>query len=140
MGEGCQLRGRLDLVVENLLQHGASPDRREGRIDACGLVLVRQFDDIRGTVIELASIAGGLVLGRPSRRTVPDQLGPLGVVAHDDDGCRIPLATLLQQEMNMVEIAVGQRQIVEIGGPGFAERPGPAIVNPVRMWNRHMNQ
>jgi len=58
-------------VAEDGVKKGACVNGCEGRIEPFGLLLVGQLDDVRGAIVKLSAVAGGLVFGCPSGRRRP---------------------------------------------------------------------
>ena len=60
-----EIGGGLEAVGEDGVQQSASADGGERRVDVCGGLLVWEFDDVGGTVVKVATVAGGLIFGGP---------------------------------------------------------------------------
>jgi len=60
-----EIRRGLQAVGEDGVQQSAGADGRERRVDAGGSLLVGEFDDVGGTVVEVAAVTGGLIFRSP---------------------------------------------------------------------------
>jgi hypothetical protein len=96
------------------VKQGAGGDGRKGLVDAGRSLLVGEFDDVGRARIELAAIAGGLVLGGPSHRILPYEVRAPGVVAHDDDCAGVPLVTLFEKLTDVGQVTVGQGEVIDV--------------------------
>ena len=58
-------------VVQQLVEQSPRANRLEGASTSAGCLLVDQFHHVGRPVVELASLAGCLILGAPLRRAFP---------------------------------------------------------------------
>ena len=139
-GPGLQIGGSLQIVVHECVEEVVGGDGGEGLVDACGSLLIGKLDDVSRARVELAAVARGLVFGCPGHRILPDEACAPGVVAHDDDGCGVPLVVLFEELAHVGEVAVGQREIVDVGGVPGAEGFFAAVVEAVGVRDGHVQE
>ena len=120
------------MVFDQGVEEGAGVDRGERLVDACGGLLVGEFDDVGWAGIELA-MARGLIFVGPGHRGGPDLGGAPGVISHNDDGGGVPLIVLFKQPADVGEVAVGESEVVDVGGVSCAEGLFAAVVEAVGM-------
>jgi len=57
------------------------------------------------------------------------------VIAHDDDGGRVPRVVLLEKLLKMVQVTVCESEVVDVGRGGRSKSGGLAVVDAVGMRN-----
>ena len=128
-GPGDEVVGGAELLEDEGIEEGAGLGGVEGGVETGGLVLVGELDEVCGAVVEFGSVAGGLFFGGQPAEVVTYEMCSPGVVPHNDDGGRVPLALLLKLLVNMGEVAVSEGEVVEVGGVGEGELGGVAVVD-----------
>src|SRR5437016_3971650 len=96
----------MDALIDKFIEQSAGPDCGVVRVDMCRLLLVGQLEDVGGTVVKFATVAGLLLFSGPVGIKGPDGRSAPGVVAHDEDGGGVPFAALFEFETKMGEVSV----------------------------------
>ena len=137
---GCEIVWRLNAILDKGVDEGTGIDGREWLVNACGSLLIGKFDDIGWPGIELTAVAGGLVFVSPGHGVLPYLRCAPRVIAHYDDGGRIPLIVVFEQIANVGEIAICKSQVVDVRGVFVAEGLFSAVVEAVGMWDGQMQE
>lgn len=115
------------------VQKGTGVDGRKGFVDARWSLLVGKFDDVGRARIKLAAMAGSLIFVGPGHRGDPDLGSAPRVVSHNDDGGGSPLVLLLKEPADVGEVAVGQSEVVDVGGVFVAKGFLAAVIETIGM-------
>jgi len=75
----------MDAILHEGIEQGAGAEDGERLVDAAGSLLVGELDDVGGSVVELAIVAGGCVFRSPGGGVDPDELCTPPMIAHDDE-------------------------------------------------------
>lgn len=62
------------------------------------------------------------------------------MIAHDDDGGRVPRVVLLKKLADVIEITVGKSEVVYVGRVGSGKGGGLAVIDAAWVWNRQMEK
>ena len=127
-------------MVHEGVNEGARADRRVGRVDVGGLLLMRELEDVAGAIVKVAAVAGFLLLVCPCRGPGPQGRGTPGVISHDEDGGRVPLAALFELGAKVGEVGVGEGKVVDVGGWAGGELMSAAVVDAVWMGDWHVQE
>ena len=130
----------MNAVLHKGIEQGAGAENRERLVDAAGGVLVGELDDVGGTVVELTIVAGGVVFLCPGRGVDPDETGAPSMITHDDERGRVPLILLVEKLVDVAEILVAEREIIDVRGVSGGEGLSFAVVEAVGMRDRDMEE
>jgi len=130
----------VDAVVQESIEQGTGAKNVERLVDAASGLLVGELDDVGGSVIELTIVTSGFVFFCPSSGVNPDATGAPPMVAHDDESSRVPLMLLVEKLVDVAEILVAEREIIDVRGVSVGESLLFAVVKAVGVRNRHMEE
>lgn len=135
-----QLRGCGDVAEEKLIEQRPGFESRERDVQLKRRVLIGQLDQIGRARIEVDVVGGDLVVVAPGVGLPPDQMGAEAVIAHDDDRCVVPLVPSGQHGSDVIEIDIGQGEIIDIGGTTDGEAVGVAVPDAAGVRNGEVEE